>query len=77
MATNNFGKLIKLAMRKAEDGIIATLGEYSNVWVILLLLLAGLIFAIVSVPYVGLFFNIIGAVMIWTSFVLIAHRSRQ
>lgn len=40
-------------MRKAEYGIISTLGEYSNAWVILLLLLAGLIFAIVSVPYVA------------------------
>ncbi len=77
MATNNFGKLIKILMHKTESGIINTIGEHSNVWVILSLLTFGLIFAIFSVPYVGLFFNIIGAAMIWASFVLMAHRSRQ
>lgn len=75
MATNNLRSLIKLLMHKTESGIINTIGEHSNVWVILSLLTFGLIFAIFSVPYVGLFFNIIGAVMIWTSFVLMAHRS--
>lgn len=77
MATSNFGKLIKFLMSKAESVIISTLGEHSNMWVILSLLIFGLIFAIFSVPYVGLFFNIIGAVMIWTSFVLMAHRSTK
>lgn len=61
---------------RAQNALLEAVGEERPLWLSLSLIIIGIVLCIFYVPYVGIVFNAIGALMIWAGFVLLAHKTK-